>query len=190
MAIDKALYEAPVGIADLAEQEPDIEIEIEDPEAVRIGVDGMEIELVPGGLSKTLDFGANLAEEIDERTLATLAADLLGDYETDLTARKEWLSTYVKGLKLLGLDYEERTEPWSGACGVFHPILMESAVKFQSETIMETFPAMGPVKTKIIGRETPEKKDAAIRVADDMNYQLTEVMQEYRPEHERMLISL
>ena len=190
MAIDKALYEAPVGIADLAEQEPDIEIEIEDPEAVRIGVDGMEIELVPGGLSKTLDFGANLAEEIDERTLATLAADLLGDYKTDLTARKEWLSTYVKGLKLLGLDYEERTEPWSGACGVFHPILMESAVKFQSETIMETFPAMGPVKTKIIGRETPEKKDAAIRVADDMNYQLTEVMQEYRPEHERMLISL
>ena len=190
MAIDKSLYEAPVGIADLAEQEPDIEIEIEDPEAVRIGVDGMEIELVPGGLSKTLDFGANLAEEIDERTLATLAADLLGDYETDLTARKEWLSTYVKGLKLLGLDYEERTEPWSGACGVFHPILMESAVKFQSETIMETFPAMGPVKTKIIGRETPEKKDAAIRVADDMNYQLTEVMQEYRPEHERMLISL
>jgi hypothetical protein len=190
MAIDKSLYEAPVGIADLAEQEPDIEIEIEDPEAVRIGVDGMEIELVPGGLSDTLDFGANLAEEIDERTLATLAADLIADYDSDINARKDWLSTYVKGLKLLGLEYDERTEPWAGACGVYHPLLMESAVKFQAETIMETFPAMGPVKTKIVGRETPEKKDAAIRVADDMNYQLTEVMKEYRPEHERMLISL
>ena len=189
MAIDKALYEAPVGIADLAEQEPDIEIEIEDPEAVRIGVDGMEIEIEPGKQGDE-DFDANLAETMDERTLATLAADLLADYDTDLTSRKDWLNTYVKGLKLLGLEYEERTEPWPGACGVFHPILMESAVKFQSETIMETFPAMGPVKTKIIGRETPEKKEASVRVADDMNYQLTEVMQEYRPEHERMLISL
>ena len=189
MAIDKALYEAPVGIADLAEQEPDIEIEIEDPEAVHIGVDGMEIDIVPGEQTAE-DFDANLAEDMDERVLATLATDLLGDYDSDITARKDWLNTYVKGLKLLGLDYEERTEPWSGACGVFHPILMESAVKFQSETIMETFPAMGPVKTKIVGRETPEKKEAATRVADDMNYQLTEVMQEYRPEHERMLISL
>ena len=188
MAIDKALYEAPVGIADLAEQEPDIEIEIEDPESVRIGIDGMEIEIEPGKETSE-DFDANLADEMDERLLATLATDLLGDYDSDVNARKDWLNTYVKGLKLLGLDYEERTEPWSGACGVFHPILMESAVKFQSEAIMETFPAMGPVKTKIIGRETPEK-EAATRVADDMNYQLTEVMQEYRPEHERMLISL
>ena len=189
MAIDKALYEAPVGIADLAAQEPDIEIEIENPEAVRIGVDGMEIEIEPGNQVDE-DFDANLAETMDERTLATLAADLLADYDTDIGSRKDWLNTYVKGLKLLGLDYEERTEPWPGACGVFHPILMESAVKFQSETIMETFPAMGPVKTKIIGKETPEKKEASVRVADDMNYQLTEVMQEYRPEHERMLISL
>lgn len=189
MAIDKSLYEAPVGIADLAAQEPDIEIEIEDPEAVHIGVDGMEIDIVPGEQTAE-DFDANLAEDLDERVLATLATDLLGDYESDVNARKDWLNTYVKGLKLLGLEYEERTEPWSGACGVFHPILMESAVKFQSETIMETFPAMGPVKTKIVGRETPEKKEAATRVADDMNYQLTEVMQEYRPEHERMLISL
>jgi len=189
MAIEKALYQAPVGIADLAEQEPDIEIEIEDPESVRIGIDGMEIEIEPGKETSE-DFDANLADEMDERLLATLASDLLGDYDSDVNARKDWLNTYVKGLKLLGLDYEERTEPWSGACGVFHPILMESAVKFQSEAIMETFPAMGPVKTKIIGRETPEKKEAATRVADDMNYQLTEVMQEYRPEHERMLISL
>jgi hypothetical protein len=119
-----------------------------------------------------------------------MASELIGQYEQDISSRKDWLDTYVKGLKILGIRYEERTEPWPGACGVFHPLLMESAVKFQSETIMETFPAMGPVKTKIVGKETAEKKDSAIRVADDMNYQLTEVMKEYRPEHERMLLSM
>ena len=189
--IDRGLYEAPQGIEALAHAQdtPDIEIEIEDPESVRIGVDGLEIELGKGEEGAE-DFDANLAEEMPETALATLANDLLGDYESDLNSRKDWLDTYVKGLKLLGLKYEERTEPWPGACGVFHPLLMESAVKFQSETIMETFPAAGPVKTQIIGKETPEKKDAATRVADDMNYELTDVMREYRPEHERMLISL
>ena len=182
--IDKSLYEAPKGLEALAAEEPALEIEIEDPEAVKInGVDILPEE-------DTTEFGDNLAEEMDERELATLAGELLGDYESDVSSRKDWLDTYVKGLKLLGLKYEERTEPWPGACGVFHPLLMESAVKFQSETIMETFPAMGPVKTLIIGKETPEKKEAAVRVQDDMNYQLTEVMQEYRPEHERMLISM
>lgn len=185
MPIEKALYEAPQGLEALATAEPDIEIEIEDPESVKIN--GMEV--VPEEEDKE-EFGANLAEEIDERTLAALAGELLGDYESDVTSRKDWLNTYVKGLKLLGLKYEERTEPWPGACGVTHPLLMESAVKFQSETIMETFPAMGPVKTLIIGKETPEKKDAAVRVQDDMNYMLTEEMKEYRPEHERMLISM
>ena len=185
MAVDKALYQAPQGLESLVE-EPDIEIEIEDPESVGIKMDGLEIDIMPG----EDDFNKNLAEEIDESVLATLASDLLGEYDTDIGSRKDWLNTYVKGLKLLGLDYEERTEPWSGACGVYHPILMESAVKFQSEAIMETFPAMGPVKTQIVGKETPEKKEASVRVADDMNYQLTEVMREYRPEHERMLISL
>ena len=181
--IDKSLYQAPQGLEALTE-EPALEIEIEDPEAVKInGVDVLPEE-------DDTDFGRNLAEEMNERELTTLAGDLLGDYESDVSSRKDWLDTYVKGLKLLGLKYEERTEPWPGACGVFHPLLMESAVKFQSETIMETFPAMGPVKTLIIGKETPEKKEAAVRVQDDMNYQLTEVMQEYRPEHERMLISM
>ena len=182
--IDKSLYEAPKGLEALAAEEPALEIEIEDPESVKI--DGVDI--LPE--EDTTEFGDNLAEEMDERELATLAGELLGDYESDVSSRKDWLDTYVKGLKLLGLKYEERTEPWPGACGVFHPLLMESAVKFQSETIMETFPAMGPVKTLIIGKETPEKKEAAVRVQDDMNYQLTEVMQEYRPEHERMLISM
>ena len=187
MAIDKSLYEAPVGLGALPE--PDIEIEIEDPEAVRIGVDGMVIEMMKDE-PRAEQFDANLAEFMNEGELQSLASELIGHYEQDLSSRKDWLDTYIKGLKILGIKYEERTEPWPGACGVFHPLLMESAVKFQSETIMETFPAAGPVKTKIVGRETPEKKDAAIRVADDMNYQLTEVMKEYRPEHERLLLSL
>ena len=190
MAIDKAMYEAPQGLEALAatQQEPMIEIEIEDPEGVVINMDGTKIEIGKDDVEG--DFNANLAEEMASSDIATLAGELLGDYDTDLASRKDWLDTYVKGLQLLGLKYEERTEPWPGACGVHHPLLMESAVKFQSETIMETFPAMGPVKTTIIGKETPEKKEAATRVADDMNYQTTEVMREYRPEHERMLIAL
>jgi hypothetical protein len=188
MAVDKSLMQAPLGLDALAPPEP-IEIEIVDPEEVRIGVDGMMIELSKEE-PRAEDFDANLADFMNENELYSLAAELIGNYEQDLSSRKDWLDTYVKGLKILGIRYEERTEPWPGACGVFHPLLMESAVKFQSETIMETFPAMGPVKTKIVGKETPEKKDASIRVADDMNYQLTEVMKEYRPEHERLLLSL
>lgn len=187
MAIDKALYAAPMGLAALPEAEP-IEIEIVDPEEVNISGPGFDISI--GEMDDVDNFDANIAEEMDEQALAGLASDLLDDYEADLTSRKEWLDTYVKGLKLLGLKHEERSEPWPGACGVTHPLLMESAVKFQSETIMETFPAMGPVRTKIIGKETPEKVAAAARVQEDMNYQLTEVMQEYRPEHERLLMSL
>jgi hypothetical protein len=174
---------------DALSSEPDLQIEIVDPEAVRIGIDGAVIELMKEE-PRAEQFDANLADYISENDLQSLAGDLIGNFEQDLSSRKEWLDTYIKGLKILGIKYEERTEPWPGACGVFHPLLMESAVKFQSETIMETFPAAGPVKTKIVGRETPEKKDAAIRVADDMNYQLTEVMKEYRPEHERLLLSL
>jgi hypothetical protein len=188
MAIDKALYGAPQGLEALSE-EPAIEIEVVDPEELNISMDGVEISLAKKA-PRAEDFDANLAEYMSERELMTLSDELLGQYEDDIGSRKDWLDTYVKGLKILGIRYEERTEPWPGACGVFHPLLMESAVKFQSETIIETFPAAGPVKTKIIGKETPEKKESAIRVADDMNYQLTEVMKEYRPEHERLLLSL
>ena len=188
MAIDKSLYEAPIGL-DTLSSGPALEISIEDPESVTIGLDGALIELMKDE-PRAEDFDANLAEYMSEGDLQSLASELIGQYEQDLSSRKDWLDTYVKGLKILGIRYEERTEPWPGACGVFHPLLMESAVKFQSETFIETFPAAGPVKTKIIGKETPEKKDAAIRVSDDMNYQLTEVMKEYRPEHERLLLSL
>jgi hypothetical protein len=189
MAIDKGLYQAPMGIDELAEQQSPIEIEIENPEGVTIGMDGLEIEIEPAS-EKNDDFYANLAEEIDERVLQSLASDLTSDFESDIAARKDWIQTYVDGLELLGLKIEERSEPWEGACGVYHPLLSEALVKFQSETMMSIFPAMGPVKTKVIGKETPETKAAAERVQEDMNYQLTEVMQEYRPETERLLWGL
>jgi hypothetical protein len=186
--IDKALYAAPEGLAQL-EEGPDLEIEIEDPESVTIGIDGMEIELEPGEGSDE-DFDANLAEYMDERDLVQLVGDLIGDYEDDVASRKDWIQTYVDGLQLLGMKIEDRMEPWPGACGVYHPILSEALVKFQAETMMSTFPAAGPVKTQIIGKETPAKKAASERVKDDMNYQLTDKMTEYRPEHERMLWGL
>jgi hypothetical protein len=119
-----------------------------------------------------------------------MASQLSGDIDADRNSRGDWEKAYVNGLKLMGLQIEERTEPWNGASGVFHPMITEAVVRFQSETITETFPAQGPVRTKIIGKETAEKKEASIRVQDDMNFQLTEVMQEFRPEHERMLWSL
>ena len=186
--IDKALYQLPAGMdEDMMDAEP-IEIEIEDPESVSIGIGDLEIEM--GKVHDEDDFNANLAEEMDDGQLQSLAGDLLGDFQDDIDSRKDWMKTYVDGLELLGMKIEERSEPWEGACGVYHPLLSEALVKFQAETIMETFPASGPVKTKIIGKETPEKRDAAERVRDDMNYQLTEVMKEYRPEHERMLWGL
>jgi len=191
MAMDKGLYEAPQGLEQLAAASatPGIEIEIEDPEAVRIAMDGLEIELEPAQETAE-DFDANLAEYIDEKELTQLASDLIADYEEDVASRKDWLQTYVDGLELLGMKIEERSEPWEGACGVYHPLMSEALVKFQAETMQATFPAAGPVKTQIIGKETPEKKAAALRVQEDMNYQLTDVMTEYRPEHERMLWGL
>lgn len=191
MAIDKALNPAPQGLSaeTLLSQEPALEIEIEDPESVTIGMDGLEIEIAPDAEEED-EFGQNLVDVLDEGQLAELAGDLLGEYDEDVNSRSDWVQTYVDGLELLGMKVEDRTEPWPGACGVYHPMLSEALVKFQAETMMETFPAQGPVKTQIIGRETVEKRDAAARVKDDMNYQLTERMVEYRPEHERMLWGL
>jgi hypothetical protein len=183
--IDKSLYEAPKGLDSLSGA--DIEIEIVDPEAIHIETDDMTIDLT--GADEE-GFSDNLAEYVDSSVLATLTADLLSDYDDDLSSRKEWIQTYVDGLELLGLTIEERTDPWAGACGVYHPLLSEALVKFQAETIMEILPASGPVKTEIIGKETPEKKEAAMRVQNDMNYKITDEMKEYRPETERMLWGL
>ena len=194
MAIDKSLAQAPLGLDQLDPEmmgdEPALEITIEDPEAVEIGIDGEPILRIEEGEEDEEDFDENLAEVLSPKVLETIAGDLTGDFEEDVGSRKDWIQTYVDGLELLGLKIEERTEPWEGACGVYHPLLSEAVVKFQAETMMETFPAAGPVKTQIIGKETPEKKDAAERVQNDMNYQITDVMKEYRPEHERMLWGL
>lgn len=184
MSIEKSLYQAPVGLDSLTEDEGDLpvlEIEIEN-----LDEDLMDEEEE----AREEEFDDNLAEYISGKELATIAGDLLGDFEDDISARKDWIQTYVDGLELLGMKIEERTEPWEGACGVYHPLLSEALVKFQAETIMETFPAQGPVKTLIIGKETPEIKDAAARVEANMNHELTDVMQEFRPEHERMIWGL
>jgi hypothetical protein len=170
-------------------EESEIEIEIVDPEFVSIGMDGLEVVLEQGEETAE-DFDANLAEYMSESELQTLASDLMGEVDADIGSRKDWVDMYVKGLEVLGMKYEERTEPWNGACGVFSTLLTEAAVRFQSEMIIETFPAQGPVKTEIIGQITKEKEDSAERVRDDMNYRLTETIPEYRPEHERMLFNL
>jgi hypothetical protein len=173
----------------LMTDEPAIEIEIENPDDVKIGIDGIEIELMPE--PKTADsFDANLAEYMDDGELQSLASELISLVDADINSRKDWTEMFVKGLEVLGMKYEERTEPWNGACGVYSPLLTEAAIRFQSEMITETFPAQGPVKTQIVGAIDRMKEEAAERVRDDMNYMLTERMIDYRSEHERMLYSL
>jgi hypothetical protein len=187
--VDKSLAQAPQGLEELATGQPALSIEIENPESVTLDDGSMEITLVPGKEDND-EFNDNLAEDMDEGQLTELSGDLIGEYDADVSSRKDWLTTYVDGLELLGLKVEDRTEPWPGACNVYHPLMTEALVKFQAETMMETFPAAGPVKTLVVGKQTKEKEDAAERVKDDMNYQLTDMMPEYRPEHERMLWGL
>jgi hypothetical protein len=193
MAVDKALNQAPMGLEALEDLDPAMMLGGDEPMLeIEIEVDREEAEDMDDAFDEAEDeeFNENLAEDMDDKVLEALAGDLLGEFEDDISSRKDWIQTYVDGLELLGMKIEERTEPWPGACGVYHPLLSEALVKFQAETMMETFPAAGPVKTQIIGKETPEKKDSAERVQVDMNYQLTERMVEYRPEHERMLWGL
>jgi len=189
MSIDKSLYQAPQGIDALSQDEAPLEIEIVDPEEVNIKAGDMEISLTQGD-DEEEGFSDNLAEYMDDGAMATLAGELDFDIDQDRGSRKEWEKAYTEGLKLLGLQIENRTEPWDGACGVFHPMITEAVVRFQAETITETFPAQGPVRTKLLGKETPELKEKATNVENDMNYELTETMKEFRPEHERMLWSL
>ena len=179
--MEKSLYAAPQGI--MQGLDPDvgeIEIEIAGEEAEPEG----EEDLGP------TEFDDNLAEYLDDSELGKISSDLMELVEADINSRKDWVEMLVKGLEVLGMKYEERTEPWNGACGVYSPLLTEAAVRFQSETIIETFPAAGPVKTEIIGAIDKLKEEAAERVGADMNYELTEGMPEYRPEHERMLFNL
>ena len=190
-----SLSQAPMGLGAMVpepqdfEEGPGVEIVIENPDGVHIGMDGLEIDMMPDeGDGEAFD--SNLAEFMDESELQKMGGEILALVDADISSRKDWVEAYVKGLDVLGMKYEERTEPWNGACGVFSTVLTEAAIRFQSESIIETFPAAGPVKTEIVGAIDKLKEEAAERVREDMNYQLTEVMTEYRPEHEKMLYSL
>jgi len=192
MAIEKSLYQAPQGIDPTMDAEPlALEIDIEEPESVEFSVDGETImQIEPADEGDFLPHNSNLAEVLPEELLDLLASELLDAVSTDLQSRAEWEETYYDGLELLGLKIEERAEPWDGAFGVYHPLLAEAVVKFQSETIVETFPAQGPVKTKILGQVNREKEESAARVREDMNYLLTDKLPDYRSEHERLLWNL
>ena len=168
----------------------EIEIEIDNPDDVTVGIDGLEIDLMPDSGAEGEEFDSNLAEFLDDSALQSLASELVDLVDADINSRKDWVDAFVKGLEVLGMKYEERTEPWSGACGVYSTLLTEAAIRFQAEMITETFPAQGPVKTQIVGAIDKLKEEAAERVRDDMNFKLTEEMIEYRSEHERMLYSL
>jgi len=193
MAIEKGLYAAPEGIDDELEMEGEsaLEIEIVDPEMVTMSDGSVEITIIPdANISDITSFDANIADFLDDGQLNELADDLVGLVDADIDSRRDWADTFVKGLDVLGFKYEERTDPWEGACGVYSTVLAEAAIRFQAETMSETFPAAGPVRVKIIGVEDKDKEEAANRVKADMNYELTERMVEYRPEHERLLYSL
>ena len=197
MAIEKGLYAAPEGLDDMLDVElegsdpAELEIEVVNPEMVTLDDGSVEITIIPdANVADLMDFNVNLAEVLDEDVLQNLASEVLGLVEADIDSRKDWADTFVKGLEVLGFKYEERTDPWEGACGVYSNVLAEAAIRFQAETMSETFPAAGPVKVKILGEENELKVEAAERVRADMNYELTERMVEYRSEHERMLYSL
>jgi hypothetical protein len=191
MAIEKGLYAAPEGIdEDIEEDAGELEIEIVNPDMVTLDDGSVEITLVPGEDIGPTSFDANLAESLEDNALAHISNELVGYVDTDIDSRKDWADTFVKGLDVVGFKYEERTDPWDGACGVFSTILAEAAIRFQAETMSETFPAAGPVRVKILGEENKDKMEAAERVKADMNYELTERMVEYRPEHERCSTAL
>ena len=193
MAIEKSVYAAPEGMEGelMTEESSSLEIEIVDPEMVTLDDGSVEITLIPDAkVTDIMDFDANLAEFLEENTLNSLSQDLLGQVDADVDSRKDWADTFVKGLDVLGFKYEERNEPWEGSCGVYSTVLAEAAIRFQAETMSETFPAAGPVRVKVLGEETKDKEDAADRVKADMNHELTDRMVEYRPEHERLLYSL
>jgi hypothetical protein len=200
MAIEKGLYGMPEGIdeelvGDRGEPDAMIEMAIATDEdmPVMVELEDGSVEISFGEENEDIDmapFDANLAEYLDDKQLQEISGDLEEAIDGDTAARRDWADSYVAGLDVLGMKYEERTEPWENACGVYSNILAEAAIRFQAEAMSETFPAAGPVKTKILGEATKEKEDAALRVKTDMNYELTEVMVEYRPEHERLLYSL
>jgi len=185
VAVEKALYTN--GALPVSPDE--IEIEIVNPDEVNISTDDMEMS-IDFDAELPMDHGANLAEYMEDADLTTLGSELVGLYNSDKESRHDWEESYIKGLDLLGMKFEDRTTPWDGACGVFHPMLSEAVVRFQSQTIMEIFPATGPAKTAIVGALTDDKVKQAQRVQDYLNYMMTVKMPEYRTETEKLLFSL
>ena len=198
MAIEKGLYGMPEGIdgelmGEMGQPDAIIEMDVISDQPVVVELDDGGVEINFGEENESIDaapFDANLADYLEDGQLQEISSDLLNAVEGDKAARRDWADSYVAGLDVLGMKYEERTEPWENSCGVYSNILAEAAIRFQAEAMSETFPAAGPVRTKILGEITQDKEDAALRVKTDMNYELTEVMVEYRPEHERLLYSL
>jgi len=195
-SMSPSLYAAPLGLDSIVPDKFDtgegpaaLEIEIENPDQVTLSDGSVEVTLIPDA-EEGESFDSNLAEYMEEKDLAMLSSELIALVDADIASRKDWVDAYVKGLEVLGMKYDERTEPWSGACGVYSTVLTEAAIRFQAEMATETFPAQGPVKTQIVGAIDKMKEDAAARVQEDMNYQILEKMPEYRPEHERMLFNL
>ena len=187
MAIERTTPATPIE----GELEAGIEVDITAANGAEMTEDGgMIIDFDPDAIDPSGDFFANLADEMSEDALKKLGTELIGQYQGDRDSRNEWEETYIKGLDQLGLKIEDRTLPWPGACGVFHPMLTEAVVRFQSQAITEIFPASGPVNTKILGLATPEKEQQGKRVQDYMNYLLTDKMSEYRTETEKLLFSL
>ena len=191
MAIERQTPFTPVEGTEEADTD-ELSIAIENPDSVAISTEdgGMVIDFDPQEDRPESEFGSNLVDFIDESELDRIGSDLVSQFNMDRDSRKEWEETYTKGLDQLGLKIEERTQPWNGACGVFHPMLSEAVIRFQSQAIAEIFPAGGPVKTKIVGKITEDKEKQAQRVEDYMNYLLTHEMAEYRTETEKLLFSL
>jgi hypothetical protein len=197
MAIEKSVYTAPTGEMGIAgflngteqfeEEMPATETELEDGSVEITFEEQADPDTDP---TEGQPFDANLVEFLDKNTVNTLAEDIMELVDQDIMNRQEWIDMFIEGLNHLGMKYEQVSEPWQNACGAYSTVLSESAMRFQAEAMGETFPAAGPVKTKILGDSTREKEDAAVRVKADMNYELTERMPEYRGEHERMLYSL
>jgi hypothetical protein len=193
MAIEKPMVPSDVEIEENPSEE-ELTVEIVNPDSISMETeDGGIVIDFEGSLAEDLmgpDHDSNLAEFIEESELESMASELVSDFESDRESRSDWARAYVKGLDLLGMKIEDRQQPWAGASGVFHPVLTESVVRFQAQAMGELFPASGPVKSKIMGKMTPEKADQADRVQNEMNYLLTEEMTEYRDELEQMLFKL
>jgi hypothetical protein len=191
LAIDRDI---PIDGTVEAGEEQGLEVTIENPDSVSVETEdgGMIIDFDPQSEKQSAyaGFYENLAEYIDEDILQGIGSDLCSAFDADKDSRKEWEESYTKGLDQLGLKVEERTQPWDGACGVFHPMLSEAVIKFQSQAISEIFPAKGPVRTQIVGKITEDKTKQAERVKDYLNYLLTYEMKEYRTETEKMLFHL